>query len=285
MSVRCLRTWSNSTASWPARSLRDGLLAAGIGPALAKLDQAEEDPAGDLGPERARERRDDRFGVLGDRHIEAGAVALCIGDRVGRPREDQRLVRAQRQHAAFKLLPEQDEGLLYQRQHPRRAGGIGGQALDQCRLDVDADRLGRLVDRLPQAGLVQRGNLVAVALNRRPDRRGHQFVVEVGADGQDDMGVGHLGQAYQRLLEGRGVTLGDREQLLELIDHRQQASGVGLGGQGVGRGGGGIGRVGVEGLAQLGERLVGRPYHDDAPAAGAEEPGGAEPGDEAGDDQ
>ena len=72
--------------------LRDGLLAAGVGPALAELDQAEEDPAGDLGPGRALERRDDRVGVLGDRHLEAGALALAIGDRVGRPREDQRLV-------------------------------------------------------------------------------------------------------------------------------------------------------------------------------------------------
>ena len=119
-------------------------LAAGVGPALAELDQAEEDPPGHpllVGGRSAR--------------VASAFVAIATA-RPLRPSRPRVVVRGAGQQPARHRAPEQHQGLLEHRQRAGLVGRVGEQPLDQPLFEVDAHRFGRLDDRLPQRFTTQR---------------------------------------------------------------------------------------------------------------------------------
>ena len=68
---------------------------------------------------------------------------------------------------------------------PGSFGRVGDQPLDQALFEVDARRLGRLDDRLPQRLAPQCSDLDDLALVDRPERAVHEVAVEVGPHRQN----------------------------------------------------------------------------------------------------
>ena len=125
---------------------RDRLLAAGVGPSLAELDQPQEDPPGDRLLLRRREGSQRRLGAAGHGDLQARAFAARGPGRAGG--RSQRLIRPQRQESPLQSLPQEHEGFLDQGEDPRLPGRVGHQTLDEGLLDKHPDGLGRANDRL-----------------------------------------------------------------------------------------------------------------------------------------
>ena len=137
----------------------DAELAAGVGAALAELDQTQEDPPGDpllIG----RQGGEGGVGLGGHRHGQAATAVVAEG-----------VVRGTGQQPARHRAPEQHQRLLEHRQRAGLVGRVGEQTLDQALFEVDAHRLGRLDDRLPQRLAPERRDLDDLALVDRPERR------------------------------------------------------------------------------------------------------------------
>ena len=201
----------------------DRLLAAGIGAALAKLDQAQKDAAGDLSL-RHRKVVQGRVGFGRQRYGQTAA-----------PGAAHPLVGVERQDVVLHLGPQHHHRLLHQRQHAGLVGGVGQQALDQPGFEVDSDVGGGLLDGLTQRRAAQRRDLQALARNDRPEIGGHQIGVEIGAHRDQQRALFDHLQGPQvgdeaRLLLAPGLG----EEFLELVDHQEQPPGRGVCGEQVG---------------------------------------------------
>ena len=244
--------------------LGDGLLTTGVGPALAELDHPDEDAPCDLDLPGILDLEpvQDAVGMAGYGHFQTVEMVSLDCPVVCLPRQDQRLVGVQRQDPPFELFPELDQGFLDQGQDPQRVGldRIGGQPLDEVRLDVYADRVGRAVDHLAQPGLVERPDVQAIRLDPLPEGRAHQLGVEIGPDRQDHVQRVDLEKPLEFLEERSDALLRGCEDLLELVHDQEQPLRLRVDFQRVGHGGGWIGWVGAEDLGQLGQRPLTGPH-------------------------
>jgi hypothetical protein len=124
------------------------------------------------------------------------------------------------------LLPEQHHGFLHEREYAGLVGGVGQEPLEQPGLEMHAHPGSRLLDGTLERGAAQWGNLGALA-RQRPEVGRHEVRVEVGSHGQHE----HTGLVLRERPDRRQKTsarvrrrLG--EDLLELINHQQDPSGV-----------------------------------------------------------
>ena len=197
----------------------DRLLAADVVPALAELHQPEQDaPCGGL--LGRRQLGHGGVGTPGQGDLEAAAARRAAVGTAGH--RHQALVGGERQQPPLQPLPQQHQGLLDEREHTRLAGGVRDQPLHERCLHEHVEVLGGSHDRLAERVAVERQHLHPVCLDEGPERRRHQLRVEVGSSGHHHPAAWQLGEAEEQLLEPLRARLGDREQLLELIDDQQQ---------------------------------------------------------------
>jgi len=131
------------------------LLAARRRGAIAELDQAQQHASRDVPPGR-RELVQRAVGSPRHHHGEAGPYPIA-----------HRVVLGQAQHAAGPVLPELQQGVLQERQRAGLVGHVVQQALDEHRLEVDAERPRRRLDRRTQVVATQRAHVRAATGGRR----------------------------------------------------------------------------------------------------------------------
>ena len=185
-------------------------LAAGIGPAFAKLDQTQKDAPGDGLGGRGQVFVDDT-GPAVDGDLQPVALALSH-PRIGRGG----------QIAPGHLLPEQAQTLLHQRQCAFLPCGVAGQPLHQQGIDAHFHLGCGLDNRRGQFGPAQGRQVQPVGADGRPEGAAHQFRVEIGAHGEENVQVRLADEGLQGVEKGLDLgRVGLGEEFLELVDKEE----------------------------------------------------------------